>query len=461
LPGSSRFLVACLGCLVLAGPVRAQAPDVVTEPTAPAEPDAPADATGVAGTPAAAISSNPAAVNALAGTGRLGELFGFTKDSGVRIGGLWIGDASGVLSGGLRPGRWGLNSLAVIDLSLDTEKLGGWKGGSFGIDFLQFNGQVTNGLSGGLQGFDSIPGRPPLDRSELYELWFRQEFGDKLTVRAGKMVPTYDFNNVSRPVPVSDEAAQIPSVTGVGFTPIFVNPTLLGVLPGYYNSATGVTVTLTPTKQTYVNYGAFDGSLATGDQIGLMGPQFNGHYFHIAEAGVAYRLGEQRKPGLAAVGIWHQTGRLAGANGGTVNGADGVYLFGSQRLWFRHPGVDNSGVSGYYQLGANNSNALLFRQYVGTGLTAFGLVPGRKRDSFGFGLAWAFLNTDPNAGAFFTPFLPGTRLRTNEMMMQWYYQAAVRPGAYFQPAITYIPNPGVRPGVPGALAVTLRLTVLF
>ena len=40
---------------------------------------------------------------------------------------------------------------------------------------------------------------------------------------------------------------------------------------------------------------------------------------------------------------------------------NGVYLFGSQRLWFRNPDVDSSGVSGFYQFGANNSDALRAR----------------------------------------------------------------------------------------------------
>lgn len=452
---SPLLLAAWLAC---GGAAFAQTPDGPVEPNAVA---APAAADEAVATPAAAISGNPAAVNILTGTGKLGEFLGFDKESGVRVGGLWIGDASGVLAGGVSPGRWGLNSLAIVDLSLDTEKLGWWKGGSFGTDFLQFSGQRTNGLAGTVQGFDSLPGQPPLTRQELYELWYRQEIGDKFVVRAGKMVPTYDFNNVSKPVPVADDSAAIPSVTGVIFTPIFVNPTLLGVLPGYYNSATGVAVNFTPTKQTYVSWGSYDGSLATGDQTGLMGPQFTGHYFHIGETGFAYRLGGQRKPGMMAVGVWRQTGPLTAANKAIVDGANGVYSFGSQRLWFRHPGVDNSGVSGYYQLGANNTNALFVRQYVGTGLTAFGLVPGRASDSFGWGMAWSFLNTDPNAGTHFFGEPPGTALRTNEMMLQWYYQMAVRPGAYFQPTVTYIPNPGLRSDVPGAFALTLRVTVLF
>jgi hypothetical protein len=39
-----------------------------------------------------------------------------------------------------------------------------------------------------------------------------------------------------------------------------------------------------------------------------------------------------------------------------------------------------------YQFGVNDSHALRARQYVGGGLTAFGLVPARPADSFGLGL---------------------------------------------------------------------------
>ena len=43
-------------------------------------------------------------------------------------------------TGGRDPGRWGLNSLTIIDLNLDAERILGWKGGSFGTEFLQFAG---------------------------------------------------------------------------------------------------------------------------------------------------------------------------------------------------------------------------------------------------------------------------------------------------------------------------------
>ena len=130
-----------------------------------------ADAAGPAGdTNGAAagsqpISANPAAVNIIAGTGALGRLLGFDDESGIRLGGLWIGDGSGVLSGGAPRKVGRLNSLTVADLNFDTEKLFGWKGGSFGIEYLHFCGSSINGLAGAFPGIRLARGRPAL-RSE-------------------------------------------------------------------------------------------------------------------------------------------------------------------------------------------------------------------------------------------------------------------------------------------------------
>jgi porin len=413
---------------------------------------------------ASAISGNPGATNILIGTGALGRLLGFDKDSGVYLGGAWIGDSNWLMSGGLRPGKWTYDFLTLLDLTLDAEKLVGIKGGMFGLQFLQFTGQSSNEVAGTVMSYEGLEATPPLVRQEIYELWWRQTlFDNKLIIRIGKSVPTYDFNNVSRPVPTTEVSANIPSVTGLIYTPIFKTPTQLGKMPGYYNSATGVTATFAPQKDFYFSYGAFDGSQAIGEQTGLNGPQFNGHYFHIGEVGFSWRIGPEQKPGSFGCGLWDQTGPLTAANGTRVHGADGVYLFGSQRLWFQRPGQDNSGVSGFYQFGANNSNTSFVRQYCGLGLTGFGLVPGRAKDSMGCGMAWGWLNTDPNAGTFFFSNVPGdsTSLRTNEMILQSYYQMQLKEGAYLQPVFTCIPNPGERPGIRDAWVLTMRLILLF
>ena len=152
------------------------------------------------------ISGNIAAVNIVTGSGLLGRALGFDADSGVRIGGVWVSNANFLLAGGEKPGQASFNSLLVADLNLDFAKLANVSGGQFGAQFLQFNGQPTNEQAGVVTGYNGLVGLPPLARSELYQLWWRQSlFEEKLIVRVGKTVPTYDFNNVARPVRTRDE----------------------------------------------------------------------------------------------------------------------------------------------------------------------------------------------------------------------------------------------------------------
>jgi len=395
------------------------------------------------------ISGNPGAVNQSTGTGEAGGWLGAKKDSGIFLGGLWVGDTNYLISGGEQPGTWSQNSLLIVSLGLDSEKLIHWKGGRFGIEFLRFDGERTNQQAGSVQGYNSLPGPPPLHRSELYQLWWRQElFDGKLIIRVGKTVPTTDFGNVLRPVPTQDQSLFIPSVSGLIFTPVFVNPTLLGAMPGYYNSAWGVTTTFAPTNHLYLSYGVYDGNVANGTQTGLRGgPEFNEYGFNIVEAGGAWEIGRDNLPGAFGIGVWNQSGELR-AGKVSESGAQGVYLFGSQRIWLRHPGQDSSGIASYIQFGANNSKTLPIDRYFGSGLTAFGLVPGRPRDSAGTGVAWSSLNQN-------------LFKRDSELMFQAYYQAHLIAGTYLEPVISFIPTPGASPEHGAAWATTLRVTVLF
>jgi porin len=435
--------------LVLVLPVNAalaqQGSAAVETPQATREVDSP---TGLG------ISANPAAVETSTGSGEVQRLllkrFGVTDDHGVRFGGLWLADCNWLMAGGEKPGALSCNSALVLDNHIDLKKLTGWwTGGSFGAEFLQLNASPTNDQAGSVQGYNSTPGLAPLTRSELYQLWIRQQlFHENLIVRVGKMTPTDDFGNVLRPVPTKDAGSFIPAVSGLLYTPAFKNPTLYGVSPGFYNSAGGVILNFVPDKSWYVNYGVFDGNLARGVQTGEKGPAFNGYYFQIAEAGLAWRLGPNHLPGSAGAGLWHQTGVLQGPPGISEDGASGGYGFASQRLWFRDPGRDNAGVSTFFQVGDNGSKTLPVNQFFGGGFTGFGLLRSRPNDSAGIGTAWSRLN-------------PNIFKRSSELMLQSYYQARIENGIYLQPTLTYIPTPGASPDLKSAWVSTLRLTVLF
>lgn len=441
-------IAAVVALLILARPGRAASSDI------PAAANSPTSTQEIDSQTGLGISANPAAIQDHTGSGAVQRFlmrqFGVHDDHGIQFGGLWLADCNWLITGGEKPGAFSCNSALILDNNIDLHKLTGWwQGGTFGAEFLQLDASPTNDQAGTIQGYNSTPGPDPLTRSELYELWLRQElFRGKLVVRVGKVTPTRDFGNVLRPVPTQDEASFIPSVSGLLYTPVFKNPTLYGASPGFYNSAGGVTLNLAPEKWWYINYGAYDGNLARGVQTGIRGPTFNGYYFQIGEAGLVWRLGPNHLPGQAGAGIWHQTGVLHGPPGISEDGASGLYTFGSQRLWFRDPGRNNSGVSAFFQVGHNGSSTLPVNQFAGGGITGFGLVPARPNDSAGMGMAWSQL--DPNLFK-----------RSSELMLQSYYQARVGNGIYLQPTLTYIPTPGASPSLNSAWAATLRLTLLF
>ncbi|KTD68246.1 Carbohydrate-selective porin, OprB family [Legionella steelei] len=396
------------------------------------------------------ISSNPAAVNVPTGTGTIQrsieEKLGIENNHGIMIQGAWIGDTNDLFSGGITDAeRITSNSVLLVDLTINMEQFNGWRGGLFSAQFLQQNAQNTNAQAGLFQGYNSLPDVYPFNRSELYALWYRQAlFDDKLFVRIGKTITTLDFNNVIKPVPLSSGEPNIPAVSSLIYTPIFINPAVDGVMPGYTNSAYGLTLNFTPVKRWYLTYGIYDGNLANGKQTGLTGPTFNGNYFQVAETGGAWVLG--KKPGTAGIGVWHQTGLIRQHNLSEKD-ATGAYLFGSQRLWYRHPGYDISGISAFYQLSINNSSVLPMNKSIGAGLTAFGLIPNRETDSLGFGFSLAWLNHHSTD-------------RPTELMYQIYYQAQIISNIYLEPALSYIPTPGQSSSLPPAFAGTIRAIIL-
>lgn len=424
-----------------------------------------------------AVSGNPAATNILTGNGRLGEVLGINRN-GWRLGGLTINDANGILSGGLGPGKWAGQTLTLADLSFNADEAGIWDGAMFGSEFLYYAGYgagpVVNGveqsqgspnaLAGTVMGFNSLDGAPPIHRAELYELWYRQElYEKKVVVRIGKSVPTYDFGNVSKPVRMKDPQSNIPSTSSAILTPLYVNPTMLGIIPGYYNSATGIVISLLPNDHFYAQYGFFDGNLAAGQQTGLEGPHFTGHYFHIGEIGANWLIGQKQKPGQCGIGYWGQTGLLTGFSGQSISGAQGFYMFGSQRLYWENYGENNQGLGCYLQFGTTDSDIVFTHRFFGCGLTYYGPLPNRDDDSAGFAMAVGHMTNDPNAGrVFFSGYPPGPApLGSDETILTWYYQFKVAPSAFLQPNLSYIPNPARVPGTPAAFPLTIQATVLF
>ncbi len=207
--GAVAFLAVIF--LVMMAPRPARSDDTPTT-----QPKGSAIPTTAASDEVQAISGSIGEVNAVTGNGLLGRILGLNKIPGVYLGGAWVADANYLATGGVKPHLWSFNSLILVNMTLDSDKLVGIPGGSLGAQMLQFTGQQTNREAGSFQGFNSLVSNPPLDRIELYQLWWRQElFDNKLVIRIGKQLPPAGFNNVSRPVPTAEYSSQITAVTGL------------------------------------------------------------------------------------------------------------------------------------------------------------------------------------------------------------------------------------------------------
>src|SRR5437762_1403754 len=91
------------------------------------------------------------------------------------------------------------------------------------------SGTTENVAAGSVQGYNGTVGPPPFNRTELFQAWYAQEMiKDVLKIRIGRVNPGADFNNVLRPVTFTDSNQNIPAVSGLIYSTVFANGTLIG-----------------------------------------------------------------------------------------------------------------------------------------------------------------------------------------------------------------------------------------
>ncbi len=422
------------------------------------------------------VTTNPQVNPFLNGWGNLGLIFGLDKEA-IRLGGLFAPQFNWTASGGVRPHSTFGGLVLTYNLGVDSQKTLGIPGGTFGIEMLEYTGGATNHAAGSVQQYDGLNGPPPRFRHlELLQLWWHQRlFNDKLIFQIGKMNAAGSFGAVLSPVAISNPKLQDTDISVLTWALSGINPTMFGRIPIYPNTAYGAAVHLAPVKNFYASYGIFDGGAAMGKQTGMMyEPRITPYKFQVGELGATWLLGEENKPGRFGIGGWVQTGDLFTPYLTHQNGAQGFYMYANQRLWYRNPDRDNSGLVTFLQFGRTNDHAAMVNTYFGGGLTAIGMAPVLPNNRISVGIAYSKLNDAPFAGVFFFPGVPShsLKLRADELMFQIALQTTYvipMPKGFWAANIplttaasyTYIPTPGERLDLPAAHLVTTRLVVMF
>ncbi len=170
----------------------------------------------------------------------------------------------------------------------------------------------------------------------------------------------------------------------------------------------------------------------------------------VFEAGGA--LGPLRK---LAFGAWSYTADFesigetdAAGEAVAASGNRGAYAIVEAGLVDR----DSLHVGGWLRAGLADGRFNQFRRYLGAGLSAAGLVPGRPDDQLGLAVGSAHGGTPWRE----TQALAGTPVDARETTVELTWRVPVNDWLTLQPDLQYVINPGLSPDLDDAFVVGLR-----
>jgi porin len=341
--------------------------------------------------------------------------------------------------GGINTASSDFGQLFDFSLTLDTQRLLNWPGGTLYIDFQNINGEFGSKDVGDIQNVDSFHSNP---RTQLAELWYEQFFLDyKMYVRVGKIDAGEQFNLTSDAINfINNAMSQTPNI------PAF---------PAYPDPACGADVFIQPNDHFYAGLGIFDGALQDGIETGELGPATlfgpPGDLFYIAETGLKWKL-HDNLPGTIGVGGWHETAKFDRFNGGADRGTSGFYLIADQMLYRTHPQKnDPQGLGMFFRYGWADPHVNQIEHHIAGGLDWVGLFPKRDADVLGLGATAALLSTDHGAGFD----------ERAEVTVETFYKIQITPYFSVEPDVQYVINPGGISSRDNALFAILRISVDF
>lgn len=350
------------------------------------------------------------------------------------MGGTYTGDWSGVFHGGLRQ-RDTYRGLAVLELGFDLEEL-------VGLDhtraFVQGYVQIGRDGSGDVGDIQAYSNLDAPNTAQVAEFWLEHEFGGgDLSLKIGKVDANSGFAYLEHGLEFVHSSA--------GFSPAIVG------FPSYPDPAMSVSMRL-EREGWYVAVGMFDGATAEGVPTGRRGPSTlfrsdrSNAYFYVAEAGGIWAGGR------LGAGVYHHTGNFDRFDGGSENGAGGLYILFDQCI-HSDPPATSEPEQGAYLLAlvamADEQVSAVAVHYM-LGVRYVGAISGRQDDVLGLLVSHVDLSDVPSAG-----------YRSDETAIELYYRMQIHDSLVLQPDLQFIRDPSGDPGIPDALIGTLRFEVSF
>ncbi len=382
---------------------------------------------------------------------------------GIHFGIRYDGELFAELSGGRRRGTTYLGN-ANLQLTLDAERLAGWPGLTSFLYALQIHGGHPSRFAGDAQGVSSIEGPT---KWTLEEAWLQQTLFDG---RFSALVGRYDLN--SEFYRLQSASLFLNSSFGVG--PEFSQSGQQG--PSIFpNTSVGARFAVKPAQVVILRTAVLDGVpvdrpnggqriFAKGDGLLVVG-----------EAAYLYRPTTAEQPrtrqfrigrgccgtysGKLALGAWYYSASFddlaeTGPDGQPLRhrGSRGIYVLADQSVFqaAEHP---ERRLTLFGELGIGDSRVNRFASYVGAGLTATALIPGRTQDELGIALARA-----RNGSRFIDAQLDqGMRAQASELTWELTYLAQLNSHVAVQPDFQLVLRPNTDPRVKSAVTFMLRI----
>jgi len=399
-------------------------------------------------------------------TGDWGGLRTSLEEGGIKIGGVYTGEALGNPSGGLRQ-RAVAEGLLEIDVDADFDKLMGWQGLTLHTSMLQIHGRSlsANFLSNQFPARD-IEAAPA---GRLWALWVQQNVLDDLaSLKIGQIPEQEEFC-------ISSNGAYFINAT-FGW-PAGLSANMPSGGGSYPLAATGARVKIQPTPELAALVGVFNGDAAPMIGSGNPDAQRRNRYglnfdtnqppHWLGEIQYGLNQGKDAE-GLAAMlklGGWYHAGRFldqrydnqgislgsAATNSiaRTYRGSWGIYGIVDQMLW-KKPGSEDGGISGFTRVSASPEDRSPLPYYGEVGLTWKGMVETRDDDVAGIAVAYGRMSPALAGRDRDSISLGGgnTTVRDFEMVAELIYRAQLNPWFTLVPNAQYIMHPGGGTGYP-------------
>ncbi len=382
---------------------------------------------------------------------------------GLNLSLLYDGDVYANAAGGDRRGATYVGNL-YLNLTVDMERLAGWRGASVFLSALSIHGGHPSRFTGDAQGACNMEGSSGW---RLEEAWVEQNvFRQRFSILAG----VYDLNSefyrlqsaglfLNSSFGIGPELSQ----SGIAGPSIFPQTSLglrFAFKPAPWAILRAAVFDGAPLQRPNGSYGAFE----NGDGLML-----------ISEAALLFRSAGEVEQGFPlgrlgslppyhmkiALGGWYYTEKFpdiseTGPDGEPVQhrGSGGVYLLADKTL-FRSSESPDRQLAGFVQLGIGDGRVNRFGSYVGLGLVASGPFQGRDDDQVGLGVAMG------RNGSHYTDHQRdlGAGVRDAEITLELTYLLKLTEWLALQPSVQCIISPDTDPSLGNASVFQLRFEV--